>query len=76
MHLVEGVDQRHVVQSYYAVLIKCDNENAIKLASNLVFHVRTKHIEVRRHFVRENVLNQEIELKGVKTNDQVADIFT
>ncbi|EOY22138.1 Uncharacterized protein TCM_014347 [Theobroma cacao] len=60
----------------YAVQIKCDNESAIKLASNLIFHERTKHIEVRHHYIREKVLNQEIELKGVSTNDQVADIFT
>ncbi|GMI66431.1 cysteine-rich RLK (RECEPTOR-like protein kinase) 8 [Hibiscus trionum] len=37
----------------YAVQIKCDNESAIKLASNPVFHGRTKHIEFRHHFVRE-----------------------
>ena len=60
----------------YPVQIKCDNESAIKLASNPVFHARTKHIEVRHHFIREKVLNQEVKLEGVCTNDQVADIFT
>ncbi|GMI82979.1 cysteine-rich RLK (RECEPTOR-like protein kinase) 8 [Hibiscus trionum] len=60
----------------YALQIKCDNESAIKLASNPVFHGRTKHIEVRNHFVREKVLNQELDLVGVNTNDQTADIFT
>ena len=59
-----------------AVQIKCDNENAIKLASNPVFHARTKHIEVHYHFLREKVLKKEVELLGVRTNDQVADIFT
>ncbi|KAK2979108.1 hypothetical protein RJ640_022103 [Escallonia rubra] len=59
----------------YAVQIKCDNESAIKLASNPIFHARTKHIEVRYHFVREKVLNEEVELLSVRTNDQVADIF-
>lgn len=60
----------------YAVPIYCDNESAIKLASNPVFHRRTKHIDVHYHFIREKVLNQEIELKGVHTTDQIADIFT
>ncbi|PHT64859.1 hypothetical protein T459_29284 [Capsicum annuum] len=60
----------------YAVQIKCDNESAIKLASNPVFHARTKHIEIRHHFVREKVLSEEIELTTVRTNAQVADIFT
>ncbi|XP_028765324.1 uncharacterized protein LOC114723298 [Neltuma alba] len=60
----------------YTVEIKCDNESAIKLALNPVFHARTKHIEVRHHFIREKVLNEEIELTGVRTGAQVADIFT
>lgn len=60
----------------YAVPIRCDNESTIKLAENPVFHTRSKHIEVHQHFVREKVLNQEIKLQHVKTNDQVVDIFT
>ncbi|KAK2976019.1 hypothetical protein RJ640_011806 [Escallonia rubra] len=60
----------------YAVQIKCDNESAIKLASNPIFHARTKLIEVRYHFVREKVLSEDVELLSVRTNDQVADIFT
>ena len=43
---------------------------------NPVFHAQTKHIEVHHHFVREKVLNQEIELRGVPTSNQVVDIFT
>ncbi|KAK2994763.1 hypothetical protein RJ640_001669 [Escallonia rubra] len=58
----------------YAVQIKCDNESVTKLASNPIFHART--IEVRYHFVRENVLSEDVELLSVRTNDQVADIFT
>ncbi|KAK3034469.1 hypothetical protein RJ639_033325 [Escallonia herrerae] len=60
----------------YAVPIHCDNESAIKLASNPVFHGRTKHIEVRHHFVREKVLSQDIKLDSVRTSNQVADLFT
>lgn len=60
----------------YVVEVKCDNESTIKLASNPVFHARTKHIEVRHHYIREKVLDQEIELKGIPTDAQVADIFT
>lgn len=60
----------------YAVSIYCDNESAIKLASNPILHRRTKHIDVRYHFIREKVLSQEIELKGIPTTNQIADIFT
>ncbi|KAK3006483.1 hypothetical protein RJ639_016084 [Escallonia herrerae] len=60
----------------YVIPIHCDNESAIKLAENPVFHARTKHIEVQHHFVREKVLGQEITLEKVRIGDQVADIFT
>ena len=56
--------------------IYCNNLNSIHLAKNLVFHTRTKHIEVHYHFVRERVLSGEVELVYVLTDGQVADIFT
>jgi len=58
-----------------AVTLYCDNQSVIRLAENLVFHARTKHIEVHYHFIREKVLQEEIELKHVNTKDQVADLF-
>lgn len=60
----------------YPIPIHCDNESAIKLAGNPVFHARTKHIETHYHFVREKVLAQDIQLQKIRTEDQVADIFT
>jgi hypothetical protein len=56
--------------------IYCDNLSSIQLAKNLVFHARTKHIEVHYHFVQERVLSGDIELTYVPTNRQIADIFT
>ena len=53
----------------------CDNLNALALASNPVYHARTKHIEVDYHFVREKVLNKDIHIKFISTHDQVADFF-
>ncbi|KZV06675.1 hypothetical protein F511_45844 [Dorcoceras hygrometricum] len=46
------------------------------LAKNPVFHERSKHIDTRYHFIRECIAKKEVELKHVKTMDQVADIFT
>lgn len=46
----------------YLVYIQCDNENAIKLAGNPVFHARTKHIDTHYRFVREKALTQYIQL--------------
>jgi hypothetical protein len=56
--------------------IWCDNVGALALAANLVYHVRTKHIEVDYHFVHQKVLNQDIIIKFISTDDQVADVFT
>ncbi|XP_057510890.1 secreted RxLR effector protein 161-like [Actinidia eriantha] len=60
----------------YAVILHCDNQSAICLAENPVFHARTKHVEVHYHFMREKVLQGEIKMCHVKTENQVADIFT
>jgi len=54
----------------------CDNLGAMALASNLVYHARTKHIEVDYHFIREKVLNKDISLQIISTHDQPADLFT
>jgi hypothetical protein len=51
----------------------CDNESAIKIANNLV---RTKHIDIRHHFLRDHVSKGDIKIDGVSTDDQLADIFT
>ena len=65
----------------YNVVLKkvpllCDNESAVKLANNPVQHSRTKHIDVRHHFIRDHVAKGDILLEGVRTEDQLADIFT
>jgi hypothetical protein len=59
-----------------APILWCDNVSALALASNLVYHARTKHIEVDYHFIREKVVNGDILVKFISTLDQTADIFT
>ena len=56
--------------------IKCDNTSAIALTKNPVFHARTKHIEVKHHFIRDHVQKGDINLEFINTNHQIAYIFT
>ena len=57
-------------------VIWCDNTSAIALASNPVFHARTKHVEVDYHFVRERVVRGDLRVLFISTNDQLADLLT
>ena len=57
-------------------MLWCDNVSALALASNPIFHARTKHIEVDYHYIREKVLSKELKVHFISTLDQIADIFT
>jgi hypothetical protein len=58
------------------VPLLCDKESAIKLANNPVNHSRTKHIDIRHHFLRDHEAKGDIALSPVSTDKQLADIFT
>ncbi|GKC36150.1 hypothetical protein Tco_1048534 [Tanacetum coccineum] len=58
------------------ILMYCDNKSAIALSCNNVQHSRSKHIDIRFHFIKEHVENGMIELYFINTEYQLADIFT
>ena len=64
-----GVGQKQVT-------VFCDNQSAIHLAKNQVYHARTKHIDVRYHFVREIIKEGAVLLQKIKTDDNSADMLT
>lgn len=57
-------------------MIYVDNKSAITLARNPVFHGRSKHIDVRYHFIRECVEKGLIVIRHVSTEQQRADVLT
>jgi hypothetical protein len=58
------------------VPLLCDNENAILLVDNPVEHSRTKHIDIRHHFLRDHQQRGDIDVCHISTENQLADIFT
>jgi hypothetical protein len=63
-------------EEYTHVPLQCDSTSAISVAKNQVLHSKTKHIEVRYHFLRDNAEKGKIALIHVPTHDQLGDIFT
>eukprot|EP00253_Pinus_taeda_P007994 PITA_07994 len=56
-------------------LILCDNQSEIRLSENLLFHDRSKHSDIRYHYIRDMVQRGAIRLQHIGTNEQVADIL-
>lgn len=68
--LLTELDEIHSIE------IKCDNKSAICLSHNNTFHARSKHIDIRHHFVRELIEEDQIKIAYIQTRDMVADILT
>jgi hypothetical protein len=58
------------------VPLLCDNESAIFLVDNPVEHSRTKHIDIRHHFLRDHQQKGDIDIYHISTENQLAYIFT
>ncbi|RVW87716.1 Retrovirus-related Pol polyprotein from transposon TNT 1-94 [Vitis vinifera] len=64
------------ISSSTTPVIWCDNLSTVYLSANPILHARTKHIEIDLYFVREKVLQKQIQIHHVPSSDQLADVFT
>ncbi|GJU00702.1 ribonuclease H-like domain-containing protein [Tanacetum coccineum] len=64
------------IEKLLPVSLHRDSNSAIKIAANLVFHERTKHLEIDLHFVREKILKGVVRTVKVDSANQIADILT
>ena len=72
---------RKILVSFFSshlnpTVIHCDNQSCIKLSINLVFHDRSKHIDIRYHHIKDCVQRKIMLLQYIPTEDQDADILT
>ncbi|GKF66837.1 hypothetical protein Tco_0193354 [Tanacetum coccineum] len=61
---------------YKMVFIFCDNTSIIAISNNPILHSRTKHIDIRYHFIKDHIFKGDIQLHIIPTEYQLADIFT
>jgi hypothetical protein len=59
-----------------ATAILCDNQSCIKMTENLVCHDRSKHIEIRYHFICDMVQRGALKLQYISKDEQVSDVLT
>lgn len=62
--------------SQSVLTLYCDNLSAINISKNPIQHSRTKHIDIRHHFIKNLVEDKVVTLERVTTEEQLADIFT
>ncbi|KAL0279165.1 UNVERIFIED_CONTAM: hypothetical protein PYX00_000774 [Menopon gallinae] len=75
-YLQKLLNELPIEEDFPSISLHCDNLGAIKLAQNPVFHARTKHVDIRCHFIREALENGTVSLQHISTEEMIADVLT
>jgi hypothetical protein len=79
---LEGIALRNllielqVINDDYCLTLYCDNQGAIALTKNPVNGARTKHIDIKYHWIREHVKRKIVSVQYISTHEMLADMFT
>ena len=84
MSLVSGIQEGKYLSSLIAeitgsvlnFMLNCDNQGSIALAKNPIKHQRTKHIDIKYHFIRDQISKGIVEISYIPSEYNVADVFT
>nr|GEW39058.1 putative ribonuclease H-like domain-containing protein [Tanacetum cinerariifolium] len=78
--MIQAIDKmlktRRIMRSLERQKIHVDNESAICVVRNPIYHSKTKHIEIRHHFIRDSYEKRLIEMVKIHTDSNVADLLT
>jgi hypothetical protein len=59
-----------------STVIHCDNQSYVKLSKNPMSHDKSKHIEIKFHYIKDMVQRKEVYVKYLSTHEHIADVFT
>ncbi len=74
--LLAQLDSSSLDKGVHPVIIHCDNQEAIAPAKNPKSHARSKHIDIHRHYQREQIGDRSVEFRYISTEEQIADGLT